>query len=988
MRPVTPGNHTSTWRAGRREDSPRAEATLAAFAEAGGDASNPEVLAIVAALGEHAPALADLALADPTLPVDVAARSLALADSEASFHTTFMAETADLVDGPELRRALRKLRHRAVVRVALREVLRLADVDQTSAELSALAGAITHAALEACLRSAEARWGPIRAEDGGPVPITVLGVGKLGGNELNLGSDIDLMFFYETDDATVGDGDKTLNEVYGRVAAWTGKAIGDVTEDGFCFRVDLRLRPHGSQGPLARSLASAERYYESFGRSWERAVLLRASPIAGDREFGERLLAELAPFIYPRKVDPTIVGAMVEMVRRSRAELRVDVERDVKLGRGGIREAEFFVQSLQLLWGGQHPALRVPGTVDGLRRLRAEGLVSDGDAQGLEQDWALLRSTEHRIHMRAGYQTHELPADGDELDAFGRSLGFADGPAFVAELDRARARVGALFKGLVDGEDERDSAILALCDAVTAGVGGEALIARVEEVLPVLAPEEAAAHLERLARTPHLPLGPAGRQRTPELGPMLLEEVAQTADPDAALRFLADFFSRMGGPWGYDRLLAEQPRVTRRLVGLFGASATLSSALVGHADAMDHLLVLAGAPTTEAIAEAHEEACLAVDGELPDVESFVAALRRTGRELSLQVGLALVAGELRARGLEVLLSGLADAQIRACFRYAQAETRRRHGCPRDASGELATMAVVAMGKLGGSELGYGGDLDLIFLYDADGDTDGEGRRAVTNSEHFTRIAQRTMRLLSQPDAEGPGYETDVRLRPSGSQGVLVVSVAAFDRYHSASAAPWERQALIRARVVCAESVLRDTLGARFAELAYQGVAPTAAEVATMRGRLQSELAGEKSDRYHPKLGYGGLVDVEFAVQWLQMRHGMDVDIRLRSTLEALRALCTAGHLGTEDAEALEAGYRFFRAVEQSLKLLDESRVAHLRPGSHDARRVARRMGLRARDGQPPRDVLVASWRRRAETNRSIFERLLAPTGQRAPWGTP
>ncbi len=929
----------------------------------------------VSALRTHAAALLPLTQKDPGALRDALARPLDRPDDEASFRRAFREATADLGDGDELRRALRRLRHRAVVRIALREILRLADIDRTSAEMAWLAGAAIDAALRACTRTVVAADGAPLGPDGRRVPLVVLGMGKLGGAELNIGSDVDLVFFYETDEAEVSSSNTTVHEIYAKIASRTAKALADITEDGFVFRVDLRLRPEGSRGPLVNSLASAERYYETWGRTWERAALLRARPVAGDFAFGERLLGVLRPFVFRRAVDPSIAREMGEMLRKARRELGVDEERDVKLGRGGIREAEFFVQTLQLVWGGRHPELQVPGTVEAVRRLVAAGLVSDGEAHDLEESWALLRRVEHRIHVQAGYQTHELPPAGAPRERFAGSLGFTDAAALDREIDAARDRVAALFASLARPSEVESPELVALADLVASGASAREIAAQLEGVLSTLDADEAASHLVRLGRRATSPLGPVTRERLPELGPMLLREIAATADPDNALRLTADFFARLGGPWGYDKLLVDEPRLMRRLVGLFGASATLSSALIRHPEAADDLLLRASPPAQEDIARAHHEPPLGEAAELPDPEDVVAALRRTKRELTLQVGLGLVAGDLDLEDVTRLLSRLAEEQVRAALGWAVAQ-----------QGFVPPMVVAGLGKLGGRELGFGGDLDLVFLYGEDGDHTFTDGRTATHAELCTRAAQRTMRLLSQPDAEGPGYETDTRLRPSGSQGMLVVSLAAFDRYHTERAADWERQALVRARPVAGDAALAARVAERFAHVAFERGAPVPEEVARLRQRMETELAGESADRYHPKLGYGGLVDVEFVVQSLQMRHGQDVRVRSSNTLEALAALRGGGYLSAGDAEGLEQGYRFFRGVEQAMKLLDETREPVLWVGGRVAAQVARRVGIRDRDGQSARDVLLATWKRHAAELRSLFERLIAPVGTAPPWG--
>ena len=839
-----------------------------------------------------------------------------------------------------------------MVRIALREVLRVADIDQTAAELAVLASVAIDAAWTACRRSVEATVGST------DVAATVLGMGKLGGGELNFGSDVDLIFFYETDDAEV-DGDASVHEIFTRVVRRTTKALSEPTEDGFVFRVDLRLRPEGSRGALANSLASAERYYASFGRQWERAALLRARPIAGNLELGELVMRTLEPFVFPRRVDPEIAKSMHALMHKARRDLRVDDAANLKLGRGGIREAEFFVQTLQLVWGGMHPDLRVASTLDALERLKARGLVSHGEAVALFDAWALLRRVEHRIHMSRGYQTHDLPSDRSKLS---KSLGFDDADAFEDALGSARGRVAELFDSLV--EEPEAIRTNPLVDALADEADDERLI----ELLPerVRDPDATLARLRRLARNPQSPFGAIGRARRETLATRLLEEAADAPDVDEALHHLTDFFAQGGS--GYDRVLAEQPQVARRLIGLFGTSPTLARALIAHPEALGEMILGASAPAVEPMREAHG-ALESID----EPELLVSSLRRLKREHTLRIGLAFVDRELDLRAAGEHLSALADAQICAAFRFALHECTRRWGTP--SSG----MAVVGLGKLGGAEMGFGSDLDLLFLYGDDGET-STGR---AHGEAFARTAQLLIRLLSQADAAGPGYATDARLRPGGSAGVLVSSMEAFGRYQRERAEGWEQQALVRARrIACSE----DELGIRIdslLEVSAYGTPPRDPErLAELRSRMQLELAGEKTRRYHPKLGHGALVDVELLTQWLQMQHGSNPDVRARHTLDALLAL--EGVVDRNVTDALRDAYLFFRGVEQAMILLDE-RATTLSFGGPRALSVARAVGLAHRDAERPDEVLESMWRRRANETRALFESHVHPVEARAPW---
>ncbi len=439
---------------------------------------------------------------------------------------------------------------------------------------------------------------------------------------------------------------------------------------------------------------------------------------------------------------------------------------------------------------------------------------------------------------------------------------------------------------------------------------------------------------------------------------------------------------RLGGPWSYERLLLDKPRLTRRLIGLFGASGTLAGALVGHPEDVD-LLMTSAAPTLAEIAFAHDRLADALAGD-PDPEVLVPELRRVKRALTLRIGLAYVGGEVDLGDAADRLSELAEGQVRVCLAAATRWAEARWGAPSHPD----TLVVCAMGKLGGRELGFGGDLDLVFLYGADGETNPTtAGRSTSHAELFARVAQRTMLLLRQRDAEGSGYETDTRLRPSGSKGTLVVSLSAFDAYHARGAAAWERQALLRARPIAGHRGVGAQAQERFTQLAYLAGPTPAAELAHARARIQAELAGERSGRYHPKLGYGGLVDIEFLVQWLQMQHGADEAVRTASTPRAIEALTRRGYVRAVDGQALRQAYVFFRGVEQSLKLLEEHREPTLEPEGRTGAHVARSLGLRARDAMSVAEVLDDTYRRHAHASRALFESTVALVDAEPGWST-
>jgi glutamate-ammonia-ligase adenylyltransferase len=953
-------------------DSASPAGTLAlAYAEAArerGVPSDTEVANLAALLSAAYPALRQQMLTRPEDVVAIAHGKMRIARDLRSLRRLGLSFVGSLDDPDAVRRGLRLFAQRERLRVAARELLASeggegGDVDTTARELSDLAQVCIELATEEALRWAEARFGTPVTKDGERCAFTVLGMGKLGGRELNCGSDVDLLPFYDTDDGDVRKGgvtgeltEQTLHEHFARVTQRLTATLEDATDEGISWRVDLRLRPEGARGPLVNSLHAAERYYETWGRTWERAALLRARPVAGDLAFGQVVLDALAPFVWRKVVDPRIAREMSELVVRGRAELSSEPDRDLKLGPGGIREVEFFVQSLQLIWGGREPSLRLSNTLDSLRRLRGRGLVTDRESRELEAAYLTLRRLEHRVQFATGHQTHILPR-GELLETIAKTVGFATGKELEKDLDKTKRRVSTRFGSLTrklensPGGDPQLAPLFAAIDSGEEALVLTALLAPAGSMSSVdfstSASPDLARHLLALARRPDFPLGATARDRHPELAPHLLEALADAADPEQATRYLASFFTRLQTPGVYARAMADDRQVVRKLVGLFGASAFLGESLVFHPELVESVLFAKGPPTPdrarrhvdEEIAEALQRASEHDDRDPEDV--FVGALRHAKSRIMMEVGLAELSGELLTREATTVLSAVADATLEHATRYALAEKGLDGG-----------LAVVAMGKLGGREIGYGSDLDIFFLYEPGEDDDG------SRSERYVRAAQRVLRLVSAPHGDGPGYELDTRLRPSGSHGLLVVSLEAFARYHglkldgtphgnAIEGHDWERQALVKARLCAGDATLGPPFAALATRVAYERGAPDPERVHHLRMRMEKELAREAPPhRFDVKLGKGGIVDVEFAAQWLQMKHGADPRVRTTDTETALSALEACGYLETSIAAVLREGYTVLRRLEQALRVVHGTSASLIEEGAPGVAALARRMGFR------------------------------------------
>jgi len=980
----------------QRIDRRRAETYASRFAERLGsaDAEN-HAFAFGVLLASAYPALAPVLEATPEIASSIAAEGHEVARDRAGLSARLRARIGDGADVDRVARELRRFAREERIRVALRELLPPslggADVDVTSQEIAALADVTIDAAVESAIGVVSARFGAPRKEGGAPARFVVLGMGKLGGDELNVGSDVDLLFFYDTDEGACvppppRDGSPAdalpLHDFWTRVSRRVTSMLEDVTADGFVWRVDLRLRPEGRSGPLVNSLAAAERYYESFGRTWERAALLRARPVAGDLDFGAEVLAALDPFVWRRRVDPSIAVEMSKLAARARAELSRGPGRDLKLGPGGIRDAEFFVQTLLLVWGGREARLRAKNTLDGLRRLRAAGLVTDREAREIAEAYLALRRAEHAVQLATGQQTHVFPDEAESAGRLSRALGFSGVEAFEADLQKHIARVEARFRSLLPEGTPLGSrwvdALAALDDtdgdAFTQAFCRAAPVAGIPEAegAPDVAERwgDVARDLFELSQSPDGPLGSRSREAHPPLAEALLDAVADAADPEQAARTLRRLFGRLRHPGVYLRFIGDEPRAVRRLVEAVGGSAFLAEALVQNPELGDRILFSRGVPTPSSARRELAEAMREADGEEDPDERVVGALRRAKARVVIDVGLADLASELGPREVGHVLSALADASLEAATRHALGVT---------GDAEVAGLSVLAVGTLGGREIGYGSDLDVIFLFDP-----AKAPPGVDPDAYFARSARRIIRYISVLHPAGPGYELDTRLRPSGNQGLLVTSIDAFARYHGAGgraegsreAHGWERLALLRARAVAGDV----ELGARAIEIAHGAayarpadLGRVAEELRRLRRRMEEELSLERRGRYDLKLGRGGLFEVELCVQFMQMASGDDLRVRTTETSVAIEQLALSGVLSAEHAEALRDGHAFLRKLAGRIRIVHADASHLLEENAPGLLPLARRMGIRDRPGAQAAEELLARYRQITERVRATYE---------------
>jgi len=820
------------------------------------------------------------------------------------------AEVAAAVETYPLAEALRRVRADELVRLGVRE-LELGLDTEVGRELAHLADACFDAAISACDAELSARFGePLyTGDDGKPyrARLAVIAMGKLGGEELNFASDVDVIYVYSSDQGEAGQ--ISLHEYFSKLCTQVTAALAEVTEQDLVFRVDLRLRPEGAKGAIASSLDALERYYETFGRPWERQAWIKARACAGDVALGDEALRMMRPFVFPRIVSPHVVDDVHDLNRRIKRELvRGDSGFDVKNGAGGIREIEFFAQALQLVHAGHRPSLRVRGTLAALDALLFAGLVTDDEHLALYRAYRWLRHVEHLLQLEAGLQTQIVPADHEVL---AKRLGYGSVADFDAALTRHTSAVARLFATLGEPDAERAD----IADILR----GELDEAHETEALAQLGFSDvtaARAELARARRRPGSPLSPAATDRVARVGAQLLAEIAASADPDQALRALGDLVARRGEAWTIWRLLDEQPAITRLLGSIFGASAYLARTLVDTPELIDLLVELGQtAPTRSAAQVSADLASRALDRS--DPEAFWSAVAEVKNGHVLRVGLADFAGALDPLAVCTELTAIAEAVLQLAF------------------ADQPGLAVLGLGKLGGHELGYAADLDVVFVYQGDDE-------AVVN---FTRVAQRLLNALRARTPRGRLYEVDTRLRPSGTHGTLVSSLAGWRRYHEADARLWERQALIKLRAVAGDRALGAEVERHAAQTVYgtrYEPGEVAAAIIGMRDRIERELGGP----HDLKTGPGGIIDIEFAAQYLQLVHGhTHTPLRTTGTSAALRAAAQLGIAPPGIALLLEEGYRFLRGIEHRLRVVHDQPIHRLPDAKDELDKLARRSGF-------------------------------------------
>ena len=882
---------------------------------------NPAVRALIAGISAGSPYLTGLLRRDP-------ARSCRLfaAPPEVRLDTLIVelgVAVRSVTSRKELLAALRAFKNEAALLIALADLGGVWPIMAATRALTRVADAAVSETVGYLFREAQAKGQWLDGDSGDPERTSgyfVLAMGKQGAFELNFSSDIDLIVFYDRDKARLADRSEAQT-FYVKLTQELVKCLSEQTGDGYVFRGDLRLRPDPGATQAAMSTDAALQYYESFGQNWERAAMIKARPIAGDIAAGEAFLKDLAPFVWRKYLDYAAIADVHAMkrqihVHRGFGEIAV-AGHNIKVGRGGIREIEFFAQTQQLIAGGRQPDLRSRATLTTLDILVRRGWIEAATRDDLAEAYRYLRWLEHRIQMVADQQTHELPSDPERLEAFARFAGYGDVETLTQvvrqQLETVQQHYSVLFEDVPQlsatsanlvftGEDDDPGTI----EALTA--------------MGYARP----AHVIATVRAWHRGRYPAVRsekvrERLTDVQPVLIEALADTVDPDAALVGFDRFLGQLPAGIQLFALLKANPDLMRLLANIVGSAPRLASILSKRRRVFDAVLD----PRTMAATPDPNEVADVIASEFAAAGSFEEILDRArviGGEQMFLVGVRILTGDISAENAGGAFAVLAEELIRQLHDAVLADFKERHGAI--AGGEVG---VLAMGKLGGREMTASSDLDLITVYDFDpAATSSDGARPLAPSQYYARLTQRLISALSAPTAEGLLYEVDMRLRPSGQKGPVATQLSSFVEYQKTQAWTWEHMALTRARVIAGPEELR----ARIADAVHASLViprdrtKIAEDVRDMRARIAKEKGTDNI--WDLKQARGGFVDIEFACQFLQLVHAAErPDILDQRTEQAIAKIRDAGFLSAGSASVLLDTLGLIQALGQVTRLCFE-----------------------------------------------------------------
>ncbi|MBV8783038.1 MAG: bifunctional [glutamate--ammonia ligase]-adenylyl-L-tyrosine phosphorylase/[glutamate--ammonia-ligase] adenylyltransferase [Gammaproteobacteria bacterium] len=853
--------------------------------------------------------------------------------SAADYRRRAPAFTAADIPESQVQRELRRWRRAELVRIAWRDLSGAAPLTETLAELSAFADTAIDTALTQARRTLVARYGEPRGAAGAAQPLVVIGMGKLGGAELNFSSDVDLVLLFPEHGETDGPRGIANEEFFTRLGQALVRLLAAPTAEGFVLRVDLRLRPFGDSGPLVASFASFEDYLQRHGRDWERYAYVKARAVTHPERYAEVEASAVRPFVYRRYLDYGVFESLRDMKALIEREVqRRELAEHIKLGPGGIREIEFIVQALQLTRGGRERRLQTPALRAALKQLGELRLLPAQTVEELMQAYEYLRTLENRLQMLADRQVHQLPEDALSRERLALAMGVADWAQLLRDLDAHRTRVARHFRQLIFGAAGEGAALrLDLGRFWDTPAETAALEAALRQAGYRESAEAARLLFELRGSALVRRLDESGRRRLQGLLPALLTDIAANAAQLPVLRRILAILEAIGQRSAYFALLRENAAARARLVQLCAHGDFLARQIAAHPLLLDELI------DERLLSQLPERATLAQDLELrmaqlpeQDPEQQVEALRQFQRAALFRIAVADLNGVLPLMRVSDRLTDVAELILEYAMGLAWRQITAQFGVPLCGSGpERRTVAVCAVGygKLGGIELGYTSDLDLVFLHDSAGESqETDAARPLDNQVFFIRLAQRIVHLLTMHSAAGRLYEVDVRLRPSGKGGLLVTNIDAFAEYQRSEAWTWEHQALLHARAVAGAPALRQRFEAVRLQILSRHVRRDTlrAEVRAMRERMRRELSRGDAAHFDIKQDAGGVADIEFLAQYWALRWAGEHPalVLFSDTIRQLESVASADLVPQADVDVLTGAYRAYRARTHHLSLAD------------------------------------------------------------------
>ena len=888
---------------------------------------------------------------------------------------------------------LRRFKKREYIRIGLRDLLGKAEMQETVEDISNLADVCLQIAYEYANKECRKKYGVPFYQDGDGnwkvSEFTILGMGKLGGSELNFSSDIDLIYIYTSSMGETrpeeGGGNPIIrlsnHEYFSKLAQLITKTIHEITPEGNVFRVDLNLRPEGRGGEIANSLTSCEVYYQSWGRTWERQALLKARICAGSIPLGTEFFSLLSPFIYRRSLDFSAIDEIKAMKNKINAHLKGKKtgKGDIKLGFGGIREVEFIVQAYQLLFGGRDKSLRVIPTLKLMKRLSECEYLTQDDYENLRQAYIFLRNLENRVQISFGLQTHVLPNDEAQLAVLARKMRLnGDGSQALAErllreFDGHTQFVGNMFANLFVEETRQDAAQIASRELERQSLKEELLSVDHLSDKGFEDPKRVTRFLKSLRDGPQFS-HPTEKsiQEFYSVLPRILDLSADVPKPDSAIDNLVRFVEAGGARETYLNLFNSSGKLLELLIILFGSSDLLSRILIKQPDLVDVFMDLESIYRYKPPEKINED-WTRILKPCKDFEAKKIALRRLKHGEELRIGIRYLIKEADLMGTLADLSSLADSYLQIVTDLAFEELRGRSSLPLPRE-----FAIFGLGKLGGRELNFGSDLDIIFVYD-EPESQDPSLNPTELIAHYVNFARLVFQLTAEMTSAGYAYKVDTDLRPEGSQGDLALSLKGYEEYFRTRARIWEQQAMTRVRFVAGNPML----GEKFLNVAHDFTYRkkfeygSLIEISRLRERMEKELARESTKGKNIKLGFGGLVDIEFTLQILQMMHGyQNPKLRRTNMLEVLKVVAAYGILDQAEADQVSEHYLFLRNFECALRIASPSSSNYLPKDTYSLGALARLLGYQETKDLKGSEALLLDYDTTTRKVREFYRKML------------